>query len=249
MIDMEDTQKLSSIESFTPSLRGPQSEANVHLSMFSGASNLSVQDSTITNVAGDYNITTNNNYNWKPIDIVEIRNWLKAPDPSINFVTACDKKTSGTGEWILSQPEYIHWCQGAAQLLWIQGKVGSGKTILSSTIIEALKAQPAVQCYYYYFDNRDNLKTKTNARGLLQSLLLQMATRTEGVHPALHALYTRYKQGSMEPTTKELSAIIATVANDLNSAFLVLDAMDECSEADDVFRHLALLKDNLCMLR
>lgn len=86
--------------------------------------------------------------NEEPIDIVEIRNWLKAPDPSINFVTACDKKTSGTGEWILSQPEYIHWCQGAAQLLWIQGKgkdllldmnlnlnsnylVGSGRTILS----------------------------------------------------------------------------------------------------------------------
>ncbi|KAF9063866.1 ankyrin repeat-containing domain protein [Rhodocollybia butyracea] len=240
---MKHTQRVSESEGL---------EENVNLSMFSGASNLSVHDSTFTNVAGDYNIITKNNYNynynWKPINIVEIRNWLKAPDPSTNFVSACDKKTSGTGEWIFSQQEYIQWCQGPAGLLWIQGKVGSGKTILSSTIIENLKANPAVKCYYYYFDNRDNLKTKTNARGLLQSLLLQMATRTEGgAHPALHELYTTHKQGSMEPTTKELSSMLVAVAKDLSPAFLILDAMDECSEANDVFKHLALLKDKLCI--
>jgi hypothetical protein len=64
----------------------------------------------------------------EPIDIVEIRNWLKAPDPSTNFITACDKKTLGTGEWILSQPQYIQWCEGTAGLLWIQGK---GKSLFA----------------------------------------------------------------------------------------------------------------------
>lgn len=37
------------------------------------------------------------------------------------------------------------------------------------------------------------------------------------------------------------------VAKDLRPVFLVLDAMDECSEVADVFKHLALLKRNLCI--
>jgi hypothetical protein len=51
----------------------------------------------------------------------------------------------------------------------------------------------------------------------------------------------------MEPTTAELSATLAVVSKDLSPVYLVLDAMDECSEARDVFKHLALLKDNLCI--
>ncbi|KAF9060862.1 ankyrin repeat-containing domain protein [Rhodocollybia butyracea] len=111
-----------------------------------------------------------------------IRKWLKAPDPSTNFVAACDKRTPGTGDWIFSHPEFVKWSQGTPGLLWIQGKVGSGKTFLLAAIVQKLKADPGLLCCYYYFDNRDNSQIKTNARGLLKSLLLQMATRDEGIH-------------------------------------------------------------------
>ncbi|KAF9058423.1 hypothetical protein BDP27DRAFT_587308 [Rhodocollybia butyracea] len=183
-------------------------------------------------------------HTWNTNDVLPIQNWLKAPDPSTNFVAACDKRTPGTGDWICSHPQYTQWCRGKPGILWIQGKVGSGKTVLSAAIIEDLQINPAVMCCYYYFDNWDNLKMKTNARGLLQLLLLQMATRTEGVHPALHELYTKCK-GVMEPTTKDLSATLAAVAKDLSPIFLVLDAMDECSETIYAFKHLAHLKKNL----
>ncbi|KAF9063540.1 ankyrin repeat-containing domain protein [Rhodocollybia butyracea] len=156
------------------------------------------------------------------------------------------KKTAGTGEWILSDSEYVEWHEGEPGILWIQGKVGSGKTMLSTTIIKNLQDNSAVGCYYYYFDNRDNLKTKTTARGLLLSLLLQMATTSDSVHPALHAQFTKCNnQGVMEPTTEDLSITLAAIVKDLTPAFLVLDAMDECSEAIDVFRHLAHFRNNL----
>ncbi|KAF9067573.1 ankyrin repeat-containing domain protein [Rhodocollybia butyracea] len=184
-------------------------------------------------------------HTWNINDALDIQNWLKAPRPSENYVAACDKRTPGTGDWILSHPQFTQWCQGKPGMLWIQGKVGSGKTVLSAAIIEKLENNPAVMCCYYYFDNRDRLKT--DARGLLQSLLLQMATRTEGVHPALHELYTKCKQGVKDPTTKDLSATLVAVAKDLRPVFLVLDAMDECSEVTGVFKHLALLKRNLCI--
>ncbi|KAF9064325.1 ankyrin repeat-containing domain protein [Rhodocollybia butyracea] len=211
-------------------------------SILANASEFTVNNSQFqtAEVINNYHSGNNNN-------VSAIRNWLKAPDPSTNFVAACDKKTDGTGDWILSHSEYVKWHQGKHGILWIQGKVGSGKTILSTTIIKSLQAELPLGSYYYYFDNRDNSKTKTTARGLLQSLLLQMATRSEGVHPTLHALYMKCNEGVMEPTTEDLSSALAAVVKDLSPVFLVLDAMDECSEAVDVFRHLAHVKDNLCI--
>ncbi|KAF9065989.1 ankyrin repeat-containing domain protein [Rhodocollybia butyracea] len=189
----------------------------------------------------------NNYHTWNTNNVSDIRKWLKAPDPSTNFVAACDKRTPGTGEWIFSDPQFAEWREATSGILWIQGKVGSGKTFLLAAIIENLQANQAFLCCYYYFDNRDNSHTKTNARGLLQSLLLQMATRDETVHPALHELYRKSNHGLMEPTIAGLSATLEVVSKDLSPVYLVLDAMDECSEAIDVLKHLAHLKENLCI--
>ncbi|KAF9065842.1 ankyrin repeat-containing domain protein, partial [Rhodocollybia butyracea] len=40
---------------------------------------------------------------------------------------------------------------------------------------------------------------------------------------------------------------LAAVVQDLSPVFLVLDAMDECSEANDVFEHLAHFKNSFCI--
>lgn len=49
----------------------------------------------------------------------------------------------------------------------------------------------------------------------------------------------------MEPTTEDLCSALAVVVKDLSPVCLVLDAMDECSEAIDVFKLLAQLKNSL----
>ncbi|KIK60482.1 hypothetical protein GYMLUDRAFT_609523 [Collybiopsis luxurians FD-317 M1] len=59
----------------------------------------------------------------------EIQKWLDAPNCNINFRNANDKRTRGTCQWILTHPQYLKWKQGQ-DILWIQGKAGSGKTIL-----------------------------------------------------------------------------------------------------------------------
>ncbi|KIK56689.1 hypothetical protein GYMLUDRAFT_781406 [Collybiopsis luxurians FD-317 M1] len=77
------------------------------------------------------NSTINIQYHdWKTRDLDAIRKWLNAPDSSINFNNAFDKKTLGTGKWILEHQTFLNWKKNG-QRLWIQGKVGSGKTVLS----------------------------------------------------------------------------------------------------------------------
>ncbi|KAF9064043.1 hypothetical protein BDP27DRAFT_201288 [Rhodocollybia butyracea] len=245
---MKRTRRSSSVEDSTATpkrLRGSESEES-NVSIFSGASNFGIHGGSFTNVARDNNITTNihNYHGW---NILKIRDWLKAPDPSTNFVAACNKKIPGTGEWILSHEHFVKWRKDKSGLLWIHGKVGSGKTFLSATIIRELQDNPTSLCCYYYFDNRDNSQTKTNAQGLIRSLLLQMAASSAGIHPALHELYMKCSQGIMEPTMADLSATLVVVSKDLGPVYLVLDAMDECNEPSDVFKYLAHARGNLCI--
>ncbi|KAJ3840312.1 hypothetical protein F5878DRAFT_76169 [Lentinula raphanica] len=54
----------------------------------------------------------------------KLKEWLAAPDCSINYATALDKKVAGTGQWILEDATYLKWKKEVEQgsILWIQGK-------------------------------------------------------------------------------------------------------------------------------
>ncbi|KAE9385072.1 hypothetical protein BT96DRAFT_611659 [Gymnopus androsaceus JB14] len=79
--------------------------------MFDHASNIEINGGMFVN---NYHIISNDTE-------TKIRDWLKAPDCSVNFQTAVDKKTRGTGQWIMDHPEYQKWKESST-VLWIQGK-------------------------------------------------------------------------------------------------------------------------------
>ncbi|KIK52936.1 hypothetical protein GYMLUDRAFT_49614 [Collybiopsis luxurians FD-317 M1] len=101
-----------------------------------------------------------------------LQKWLNAPDCATNFQAADDKRTKGTGQWMLKHPQYIKW-KNNPSMLWIQGKAGSGKTILFTTIIRDLEQEAPENVWYHYFDSCNNTGQKSNFRGYLLSLMLQ----------------------------------------------------------------------------
>ncbi|KAE9392297.1 hypothetical protein BT96DRAFT_944734 [Gymnopus androsaceus JB14] len=85
-------------------------------SQFANSSNFGIYGGTFINAQDSSNVTIQSH---DPIQ--KIRDWLKAPDCSTNFDTAANKKTAGTGSWIIEHPKYIKWKNNGG-LLWIQGK-------------------------------------------------------------------------------------------------------------------------------
>ncbi|KAJ4474851.1 hypothetical protein J3R30DRAFT_3503631 [Lentinula aciculospora] len=79
----------------------------------------------------------------------KILSWLNAPDCSHTYVAAASKKTAGTGQRIYDLAEYKKW-KFQPSVLWIQGQVGTGKTVLTTTIIGDL-CHVMKQSFYYYF--------------------------------------------------------------------------------------------------
>jgi len=51
----------------------------------------------------------------------DLRNWLSAPDPSVNYNTATDARHEGTALWFIGGDAFRDW-KVSNSLLWIYGK-------------------------------------------------------------------------------------------------------------------------------
>ncbi|KAJ3886736.1 ankyrin repeat-containing domain protein [Lentinula edodes] len=178
-------------------------------------------------------------------EATKVYQWLNAPDCSSNYVTAEDKKLQGTGKWIFDLDEYKKW-KSEPGVLWIQGPAGSGKTILTTTILQDVQQVHKNAVWYHYFDTRDNTGLKTTYRGFLLSLIKQMGLGNKEVNPVLYALYELHK--FTEITTEELQKLLKTMIEERNAGYIVVDALDECKEADKVSKWLSLHSSQLWML-
>ncbi|KAL4773089.1 hypothetical protein BDW60DRAFT_27451 [Aspergillus nidulans var. acristatus] len=95
------------------------------------------------------------------------------------------RRIKGTGEWVFEEPLYRAWFSGeGAPILAIEGKEGSGKSYLASTIISRLKQQRAAGArtkristafYFVEGDSREELKKATNLESVAKSLVWQFA--------------------------------------------------------------------------
>ncbi|KAL4994696.1 hypothetical protein BDV10DRAFT_188815 [Aspergillus recurvatus] len=95
------------------------------------------------------------------------------------------RRIKGTGEWVFEEPLYRAWFSGeGAPILAIEGKEGSGKSYLASTIISRLKQQLATDArtkrastafYFVEGDSREELKKATNLESVAKSLVWQFA--------------------------------------------------------------------------
>ncbi|KIK52293.1 hypothetical protein GYMLUDRAFT_969878 [Collybiopsis luxurians FD-317 M1] len=183
--------------------------------MFPNASHFSIHGGTFIVVSND--------------EKEGIQKWLNAPDCTLNFQAADDKRTEGTGQWILNHSEYIKWKQSPS-MLWIQGKAGSGKTILLTAIIRDLQQGTPQNVWYHFFDSRDNTGQKSTFRGFLLSLLLRVGANNTGIHPALRRLFEKCSRESLigsSPTLKDLVTVLKQVFETIEKGFIVLDAMDD----------------------
>ncbi|KAN0131590.1 hypothetical protein V8E53_010432 [Lactarius tabidus] len=97
--------------------------------------------------------------------------WFSSPDPSTNHILLCGAQHQGTANWFFRGSLFEEW-KTAGSLLWIHGKPGSGKSVLSSAVIQeimTLRDTGQASMAYYYFDFRDT--DKQNCRNLILSLL------------------------------------------------------------------------------
>ena len=123
------------------------------------------------------------------------------------------------------------WLDAPGETLFCPGIPGAGKTVLASIVIDHLqrtRGRDAVILYLYC--TYDQRQTQTT-HGLLSSILRQVLEQQLGPIPsAVESLYRSHGSGNSTHTLKEISDLLVEIIQRQNRAFIVVDALDECSE-------------------
>ncbi|KAL1392128.1 pfs domain-containing protein [Phyllosticta capitalensis] len=177
-------------------------------------------------------------------DLDKIRNWLKAPEPSINYKDADEARYDNTGEWLLSHQAMKDFKTGDSRLIWLHGSSGTGKTILAAAVIRDLKLSltQASIVLYFFFDFRND--TKQSLDGLLRSLLDQILIEKcePSAKAVINELFQNHRSG--QPLTKDLTETLNHAIAELSGVHLILDALDECPQ-DKRIEVLQWIRDQL----
>ncbi|KAL4984109.1 hypothetical protein BDW68DRAFT_180949 [Aspergillus falconensis] len=177
------------------------------------------------------------------IDDERLRRWLSPVDPSRNFNTALDSLMPGTGNWLLNNKAYKNWKDQKGSI-WLYGPPGSGKTMLTTLVIHDCEAKmfiPSNALLYFYFDFADSDKLTHDA--MLRSIIWQLAINDPKVREPLDALFKACNQGQKQPLRRQLSGAFGDMAAKMNDIYLVIDAIDECTDREQLMwllRYLTL---------
>ncbi|KAJ5955493.1 hypothetical protein N7501_009772 [Penicillium viridicatum] len=147
-----------------------------------------------------------------------------------------DGLLQGTNEWILDSPEFKEWQVKEDSVLWIGGDIGTGKTMLMTSIInylEALvKASDSGILAFHFFQY--HLVRANNAEGMLRSLIYLLVSQQNWLLTYLREKHSAAGIQSLEEGNAfyALSSVFQDMLHDprLTQVYLVVDALDECQE-------------------
>ncbi|KAK1704363.1 hypothetical protein BDP67DRAFT_215096 [Colletotrichum lupini] len=157
--------------------------------------------------------------------------WLNPPDVWESLKNALQKRQPGTGEWLTKTPEFEYWKRNPGSL-WLSGMPGAGKTIMSSTIVtfmlsEAQTSASAVVYSYFDFSN----ESQQEAQSFLRTCIAQLAAKNPAAYDILVGLRNRCSEAQgQQPRLEELLEATLAALGCFSQAFVVVDALDECSE-------------------
>lgn len=157
----------------------------------------------------------------------QIRDWLKAPDVTINHNTACAKKHPRTGMWFLKSSTFTTWLIEENSFLWLHGFAGTGKSVLCSTAIQSVfrhrRSDPHIGIAFFYFTFND--ESKQDESVMLRALLLQLSGQLQDGHSELTRLHHSYP--SDIPPSAVLTDHLHRLIQKFHHVYIVLDALDE----------------------
>ncbi|MCJ1462463.1 hypothetical protein MMC07_001065 [Pseudocyphellaria aurata] len=106
-------------------------------------------------------------------------------------------------------------------------------------LISCYQSEPTVAVAYFYFDFNETEKQRTEM--LIRSLIIQFAERSPHFPDSLQSAYSRSHGGQKQPTTEELTDVLCHMLNNFNTTYILLDALDECADREDLLEFIETL--------
>ncbi|KAL7805259.1 ankyrin repeat-containing domain protein [Trichoderma aethiopicum] len=168
-------------------------------------------------------------------EVSKVLDWLTTANHGQQHTTHLRSHTKGTCQWIFETEQLQSWLSGSPRTLLCQGMPGSGKTIITSVVIDHLTTRfmddPTIGIAYLYCTfSHPKLQTAElqTTEQLLSSVLRQLASSCDPFPASTKKLYEKHKAKDSRPSREQLAADIEAVANLYTEVYVVIDAIDEC---------------------
>ncbi|KAH8817550.1 ankyrin repeat-containing domain protein [Flagelloscypha sp. PMI_526] len=152
-----------------------------------------------------------------------VNHWLLPIHQTSKLDVNIRARSGTTCRWLLENDTYIQWMHKQRGLFWFRGLMGTGKTVLSSFVIETLLARDDIYIAYYYFEFTN--PTTLSEEALLRSLVCQLASASPAVVRAFHQ---KHNNGGLQPQLITLqNTLNELVSASTKPVFIIIDALDE----------------------
>ncbi|KAL7949509.1 ankyrin repeat-containing domain protein [Trichoderma barbatum] len=141
----------------------------------------------------------------------------------------------GTGQWILNTEEVIEWkdASSSSRILWMQGILGSGKTMLLSLIIDSIekkmKRGDGTACIYFFFQVEKHPVSLPRIWATLLTQLLR--ANSSNIAGELKTKFNDPFKRSAALDSSEYFDLFKAQTATFKTVYLAIDALDSCQNA------------------
>lgn len=143
----------------------------------------------------------------------------------------------GSCKWLLGSPEYARWSDTSTEtteddpIFWIKGKTGSGKSTIIKSILAHYRTRTSKGLVVSFFFHNQGSDLQKTAKGMYQSLLLQVLQQTDMIPFQVNSLGQLTRNSTWQTST--LKRLLEFMVPRLGRPVLCfVDALDQCPSAD-----------------
>jgi hypothetical protein len=167
--------------------------------------------------------------------------------PEDDFMAQDSRRHPGTCSWLSRKAYYVNWKSSLdSRMLWVRGRPGAGKSVLSSYVVNELREQ-GVDCCFFFFKTSD--RAKSNANDFLRSMAWQMAMLHAKVLSEITYSASKEKTSPVDrvdPVPVWRKLYLSNILNiRLNRPqFWIIDSIDECKGSLDIMEYLIRIQES-----
>ena len=191
--------------------------------------NVSVKISGLSQSTNDGVVRLNQHQNEEHLR--KVAEWLSNSDYPAQQSDLINRCQEGTGQWLLDSEVFQAWLDGTESTLFCPGIPGAGKTMITSIMINSLQQRfqgdHKIGIAYIYCNYKRH--TEQTLHQLMASLLKQLVQQQPNLSEYVSNLYSGHNAKRTNPSVDELCKAIRSIACGLARVFIIVDALDECT--------------------
>ena len=166
-----------------------------------------------------------------------IQRWLCPSNVQDDLYRRSLEYMPGSCDWVWNTSQAQEFLTSTPTSMSIQGRPGSGKTILSSFMIQSLMKRKQQVVLYFFCQAGDPEKRETTC--ILRTILSQLLLVDPSLYETLDPLYIKSGRAKADSYVEVYNTTLLALSKTKETDLLVfVDALDECQKFEDLVQAL-----------